>query len=357
MRIIIDTQTTLGKKSGFGFYVENLVNNLKKVDSKNEYFFVNSGWKGRMSTPKRFRWDQHKLVGKARKLKADVVHQPCFSVPIFGNFKKVVTIHDLIPIKFPKNLGFASRMFFTKFMPFTYRYADKIIAISESTKKDLVEILGIDEKKIRVIYEAASENFQVIDDMDKIVEIKKKYKITGPYILNVGTLEPRKNLELLVRVFASVIKDDSLEHRLVLVGKKGWGYEKLFKLIKDLNIEDRVIWTDYVEDDDLPYIYNGASLFAFPSLYEGFGLPILEAMKCGVPVISSNTSSMPEIVSDAGILIDPKDEKKWVKEIGEVLNNDVVQVKLREKGLEQAKKFSWEKCARETLEVYEKLSN
>jgi glycosyltransferase involved in cell wall biosynthesis len=348
----------LGKKSGFGFYVKNLVENLKKIDTQNEYFLIDSGKNKDLRTYERIWWDQVKFVKKVKLIKPDVVHKTCFSVPKFGNFKKVVTIHDIIPILYPENFSMSSRFYFTKLMPWSYKFADYIITISESAKKDLVEKLGLDENKIKVIYEAAGSEFRVITDLNRIEEVKKKYGISGNYILNVGTLEPRKNLEFLVNVFNDIRKlrySDIGDLKLVIAGKKGWRYENIFLLIKELNLQDKVIFTDYVEEGDLPYLYNGAKLFAFPSIYEGFGLPILEAMKCGVPVISSNSSSLPEVVGDAGILIDPKNKEVWVKNIIEVLKSPEKQIMMKADGLKQADKFSWKKCAEETLEVYNEL--
>ncbi len=362
MKIVIDTQTMLGKKSGFGFYVKNLVENLKKIDTQNEYFLIDSGKEKDLRTYERIWWDQVGFVKKAKKVKADIIHKTCFSVPRFGKFKKVVTIHDIIPLIYPENFSRASRFYFTKLMPWSYKFADYYITISESAKKDLVEKLGLDSNKIKVIYEAAGDEFKVITDLNKIEQVKKRYKISGDYILNVGTLEPRKNLEFFVKVFADVVKDIRKfgnsgigDLKLVVAGKKGWRYENLFREIENLGIKDKVIFTNYVDDLDLPYLYNGAKLFAFPSIYEGFGLPILEAMKCGVPVISSNSSSLPEVVSNAGILLDPENKELWIKNIIDVLNNGEKQIMMKADGLKQASNFSWEKCARETLSVYESL--
>lgn len=360
MKIAIDTQTILGKKSGFGFYVKNLVENLKKIDSKNEYFLINSGKDKDLRTYERIWWDQVSFSRKAKKFKPDIIHKACFSVPRFGNFKKVVTIHDIIPLKFPENFSASSRFYFTKLMPWSYKFADYIITISESAKRDLIDVLKLDPEKIRVIYEAAGDEFQVITDADKIGQVKKKYGIDGEYILNVGTLEPRKNLEFLVEVFKEILKFGNSEIdnlKLVIVGKKGWRYENLFRGIENLGIKDKVIFTDYVDEQDLLYLYNGAKLFVFPSIYEGFGLPILEAMKCGVPVISSNSSSLPEVVGSAGTLIDPKNKELWVKSIVDVLKNGEKQILMKADGLKQADKFSWEKCARETLEVYKRVES
>lgn len=360
MRIVIDVQTTAGQKSGFGFYVSNLVENLKKIDQNNQYFLAEPYKDRDLSTPQRIIWDQIRFPIEALKNKADIIHQPCFSAPILTRAKTVVTIHDLISVNFPQNLPFFSRLFYSKLMPYTYKFADSFIAISEHTKKDILKLLNIDPKKITVIYEAASEEYvplNSLEDKEKIKNVKNKYKINQDYILHIGTLEPRKNLNFLVKAFAEVIKDNTIKHNLVIAGKKGWYYEDLFKLVKDLELEGRVIFTGYIEDEDKKYLYNGATAFVFPSLYEGFGLPPLEAMSCGIPVISSNTSSMPEVIGNAGILLSPEERDKWSESIKTLLKDQKLQKDLSEKSLQQAKKFSWEKTARETLEVYEKVLN
>ncbi|MFA6423025.1 MAG: glycosyltransferase family 1 protein [Patescibacteria group bacterium] len=356
MKIAIDVQTTAGQKSGFGFYVSNLVENLKKIDTKNEYLLVEPHKDRDLSTPQRIIWDQIRFPIEAAKFKADIVHQPCFSAPILTRAKKVVTINDLISVFFPQNLPFFSRLFYSKWMPFSYRFADTYIAISEHTKKDIKKLLPINMDDVTVIYDAASEEFKLIEDKEKINQITKKYKINSPYIMHVGTLEPRKNLPFLVKVFSEVIKDSSIKHNLVIAGKKGWYYESLFELVKDLNLSSRVNFAGYISDEDMPYLYNGASLFTFPSLYEGFGLPPLEAMSCGTPVISSNTSSLPEVVEDAGYLVSPDDKNGWIKAIGEILTSGKIQADLSKKSLIQARKFSWEETARQTIKVYERLA-
>jgi len=357
MKIAIDTQTILGQKTGFGFYVKNLIDNLKKIDPENEYVLLAPSTEKDFSTPQRFIWDQFKVPWRARAAKADILHQPCFSAPIFYTGKIVITVHDLISMHFPKNLPLASRMFYSKWMPFSYRRADKIIAISEDTKKDIMVRLHIPEEKIKVIHSAVSPVFQEIKDEVFSRKIKNKYKTGDKFILDVGTLEPRKNLPFLVRAYNLALKKAQIPHNLVLSGKKGWYYDDLFQLIKDLKLEDKVIFTGYVAEEDLPGLYNAADLFAFPSLYEGFGFPPLEAMACGTPVISSNTSSLPEVVGSAGILLAPENEQIWADKIIEVIQNPVLKQKMRENGLKQAKKFSWEETAQKTIAVYQEVYN
>lgn len=352
MKIAIDTQTTLGQKSGFGFYVKNLVEALAKVDHQNQYFLLSPHLEKDFSTPQRLFWDQVTFPNRARKSKVDLLHQPCFSAPLLYPGKVVVTCHDLISVFFPENLPLASRLFYSKWEPFSYRKASKIIAISEHTKKDLMAFLKIPAEKIRVIQLAASKDFHPVKSPRVLRKIQKKYHTGTNYILDVGTLEPRKNLPFLVRAYALAVREGA-DVNLVITGKKGWYYEGLFRLVDDLNLKDRVIFTGYVAEADLPALYSGAKAFVFPSLYEGFGLPPLEAMACGTPVLSSNTSSMPEVIGRSGILISPRDERVWAKNILKILRDQGLARTLREMGLRQAKKFSWEETARQTIAVYQ----
>ena len=355
MKIAIDIQTTLGQKTGFGFYVKNLTENLKKIDPENEYVLISPESQKDFSTPQRFIWDQFRYPKIAKRQKVDILHQPCFSAPITYKGKIVVTVHDLISMHFPKNLPFASRMFYSRWMPFSYRKADKIIAISEDTKKDIMARLNISEDKIRVIHSAVSDNFKPIRDEKILKDVKLKYHTGDKFILDVGTLEPRKNLPFLVKAFCAAIQDPEITHNLVLSGKKGWYYEDLFLLVKELKLEKRVIFAGYVSEEDLPALYCAADLFVFPSLYEGFGFPPLEAMASGTPVVSSNTSSLPEVIGEAGVILAPENENIWAENIIKILKNDNLSRDLIEKGLIQAKKFSWEKTARETIEVYREV--
>lgn len=354
MKIGIDVQTTLGQKTGFGFYVKNLVSHMQKIGSKDNFYFIKPDTIKDFSAPQRFVWDQLKVPNIAQKNKVDILHQPCFSAPVFYKGKVVVTIHDLIAIKYGKDIPFFSRMYFGRWMPLTYHRADAIIAISEHTKKDIQKYLRVPDEKIFVIPSAASDEYKVINDKDRINKVKNKYKTGDKYLLHIGTLNPRKNLLFLIDVFYEVSKRLP-DYKLVIVGKEGWYYDKLYQKVEKYGLQGKVVFTGYIDEADKVYLYNGSSLFVFPSLYEGFGLPPLEAMKCAIPVISSNTSSLPEVVSDAGILLSPTDKKGWIDSITRVLIDKKLYENLSKKSLEQANKFSWERCAKQTLEVYKKV--
>ena len=301
--------------------------------------------------PKRFLWDQISIPLSAYKNRVDIFHQPCFSLPLIFRGKVIATIHDLIAIKFPRDIPFFSRQFFSRWMPFSYRKADHVICTSLHTKQDLIAIAKIPANKISVIPLAANDNF-------KPARIKsllpKKFKIEYPYFLHVGTLNPRKNLIFLVEVFAEVVKKHP-DHQLVLTGKKGWYFEALFEKIKELGIVQKVIFTDYISEDEKLSLYQNAFGFLFPSIYEGFGLPPLEAMKCGVPVVASDVSSIPEVVSDAGILVSPLDKAGWVSAVEQLIEKPQYRQNLIMKGFQQADKFSWRHTAEQTLAIYEKV--
>lgn len=363
--------------TGINYYIYYLLKNLLKIDEENEYkFFYLQGIKDKY--PQYFLDNknvEHIVFRYPQLLRKIFMYSSIyFNLPTIENFVKdidvyhsvnnfsfpckdsklIFTVYDLTPILFPKyhkdNVVKLSKHF-NKF----FHSSNKIISISESTKNDLINYLNIPEDKIKVIYLAAEEGFYQIKDKEKIKPVLDYYGITKPYILYVGTLEPRKNIENLLRAYFKLSKNIKDEYLLVLAGTKGWKYEPIFKLIKELTLESNIIITDYVKHNDLPLLINGASLFVYISFYEGFGLPVLEAMACGIPVITSNTSSLPEITGDAGILVDPKNVEEISFSIQNVLENSYIQKELSIKGIKQSKKFSWEKTALLTLETYKSL--
>lgn len=350
----IDVQTTYGQKTGFGFYVDNLVKALNAAAGPFDYLGIAPGGERDLSSLGRFYWDQVQFPIQAARAHADLVHQPAFSAPVIYPGKVVVTVHDLIARLFGNDIRFGSRQYFARWMPFSYRRADHIIAVSEHTKKDIIRELAIPEERITVIYEAAGNEFQPDVSKAAMKEVLVRHHILGPYFIHIGTINPRKNLEFLVKAFA-VLAGKHPAVSLVITGKKGWYYQGLFQLVNDLGLEKKVIFTGYVTDEEKPLLYAGSLACVFPSLYEGFGFPPLEAMACGVPVIASNSSSVPEVVGAAGLLADPRDQAVWVRGLERLLVDPGLRKRLSASGIEQAKHFTWEKTAQATMRIYEKV--
>lgn len=350
--VAIDVQTTTAQKSGLGFYTANLIRELPKTAPEFTYHFIAAKQPGDMNTTRRFMWDQFGFPRAARG--ADILHQPGFSTPLFhGRSKVVVTSHDLVSLIY-RDLPFWPTQYFGKWMPFSHRFADHIIADSECTKRDLMRFLQIPEEIITVVYLAADPSFKPDNDAKKLAIVKEKFHIPGEYLIHVGNLVPRKNIDFLVRAFGR-IADKYPTVSLVIAGGKNWYQEKIAAEAARLGITDRVIFTGYVAEDELPVLLTGAAVAPFPSLYEGFGLPPLQAMQAGVPVISSNASSLPEVVGEAGLLLDPHDEEVWAQGLHKVLSSTELRNDLRTKGFARAKKFTWEKTARQTADIYQRV--
>lgn len=292
---------------------------------------------------------------------ADIFHS--FYYPInqevkkYSNLKKVVTIHDLIPVLFP-NLHYTSS--FIEEIIASIGKDDYAICVSENTKKDLIKYAPhINPDHVFVSLLAASKSlFYVCENVEKFNSIKERYNLPDKYFLSVGTLEPRKNTDFVIRSFLKFIKENQIDDlSLVLVGTKGWDYDKIFEEYNNANkLKDKILFTGRVPDEDLASLYSHAHSFYYLSLYEGFGLPPLEAMQCGVATVTSNTSSLPEVVGDAGIMLDPKDEILLRKTMYDLYNDDLLRQKYAQKGLEQAKLFSWEKSANDLVAIYEKIN-
>lgn len=303
-------------------------------------------------------WGMSKAIKKAE---IDVFHLPSHwhtqISPFFLNssVKKVVTVHDIIPLFFQENLP-PEYKYWGPTLKLIRNRIDCVITDSENTKNDCIEYLKIPEEKIEVIYLAADKRYKYMKNKNELRnELKLKYSIQDPFILYVGTVESRKNVSLLIKSFYK-LKKQGINHKLVLIGVHGFGSAEIVELVKNLSMSKEVIFTGYVSDEDLVKFYNTADLFVYPSLYEGFGLTPLEAMACGCPVVSSNTSSLPEVVGNAGVLVDPHDSDALTSEIHSLLTNNDLKKELSKKSLERAKIFNWKKTAEETWKVYENVS-
>ena len=301
-------------------------------------------------------WETFLLPVYLKKKKVKVVHSPTFHLPLFTpGIKKVVTIHDLVMYKYPYTQPTAFRIYSRIHTMISAKLSEAIIVSSAATKKDVVDTFKIDENKVHVIHGA--DTFRPIKEISLLEGIRAKYNLPEKYILFVGAIEPRKNLYRLIQSYYDVKTNKQIEQKLVICGGKGWlkEHERILKLIKERGIEKDVIFPGYIPDEDLPAIYSMADLFVYPSLYEGFGLSPLEAMACGCPVITSNTSSLPEVVGEAAIMVNPEDIEGLADAMCRVLTNNELRLKMKKQGIERAKMFSWERCAAETLEVYKNL--
>ncbi len=323
-----------GNKTGVGQYLNNLLECIFKIDDENEYILINykdNSFKFNVKTKKivdyLYKYFLHKSIHlwylmvprKTRKNNFDLIFSPAH-IPTFFRFSSayILTVCDIIPILFPNTGWLGKSVYYKLTLPRSLKCADEIIVISQSTKNDLIEHLNIPKEKIRVIYLAANENYKQLPKED-VFRIKAKYNLDFQFILHVGDLDSRKNVLGLINAFRSV-KRKMISHKLVLTGRKV--PKNVIKEIEKLNLNKDVIFTGYVPDEDLPALYNAADLFVYPSIYEGFGLPPLEAMACGTPVITSNVSSLPEVVGDAGIMVDPYNITNITAAMEQILTDD-----------------------------------
>lgn len=366
MKIGILIRSTQGRSTGIDRYSQEIVKSMclnntheyniisnEKIEIKN--ITENKIFPDVSPFLKTYSW-YLSMPFRLKNMDVDIIHNMSQAPTFFGfDTQNILTIHDLTPFIVPEYHPLSRSLLYKALLGRTLKFADRIIAVSEQTKKDLINAMNVPEEKIKVIYEAANEQFM---PMDKAYcrNSLSRYNITDPFILYVGTLEPRKNIPKLIKAFYK-IKKLGINHKLVIAGKKGWNYKEIFETIKNLKLQTDVLFTGYMPEEDLPILYNAADLFVYPSLYEGFGLPPLEAMACGTPVITSNTSSLPEVVGDAGVIVDPCNVGGLANVMYEVLINESLREDMRTKGLERARMFSWERTAKETLQAYEGLKN
>jgi glycosyltransferase involved in cell wall biosynthesis len=283
-----------------------------------------------------------------RRHRSDVLHVSYVAPPLVA-CPTVVTVHDLSYLAYPQSLSPRARFILTTLVPLSVRRAARVIAVSRFTRDDLVRRYGIAEDKISVIHEAAGPAFRVLDD-PKSKQLPAG--VTVPFVLAVGNLEPRKNLARLIEAFAAAAREPGVTAKLVLVGKAKGESALLPQLVEQHGLRGRVVFTGFVEEEDLVLLYNRAAVFVYPSLYEGFGLPPLEAMASGCSVVASNVSAMPEVLGDAALLVDPTSTQALAEAIGNVLQRDELARDLRARGFKQAARYSWAKAAEQTRAVY-----
>jgi len=363
MRIGIDARIVHYSRGGIRSYVLHLLDALAELDGGADYCILHSR-KGRgllppgpsfravaCWTPSHHRLERWTLGIEIARLGIDLLHSPDFIPPAFGYSRSIITVHDLNFLYYPRFLTAESRRYYNEQIEWATRRADHILADSEATKKDLIALLGVAPERITVVYLAADAGFRPLPEIEA-QEAAARYGLKPGFMLFVGTLEPRKNVPGLLQAYRILLDQTATDQPLVLVGGKGWLFDEVFERVETLSLDKRVRFLHEVPDDDLPRLYNAASLSVTPSFYEGFGLPALEAMSCGTPVVVSERASLPEVVGEAGLLVNPDEPGAIAAALERVLTDEDLRSKMREKGLAQAGRFSWERTAQQTLAAY-----
>lgn len=367
MHVGIDARLVYYTRAGIGEYTLRLTQALAAAYPGNRFSLLQDArilpplidapnvTIARSRVPSHHRVEQLLLPWVARHLKADVFHSPDFIPPLRYRGRSVITIHDLAFLIYPHFLTQDAARYYGQ-IDRAVRHADQIIAVSQSTKNDLVRMLGTPEDKITVIYEAADPRFSPIDRGEALQHVQALYELPDEFILFVSTIEPRKNIGALLRGYRRLRDDYKLTPALVLVGAPGWLSDDVHALVDKLDLKPHTFFLGRVDTHELRYLYNAARCLVHPAFYEGFGLTPLEAMACGTPVIVSNVSSLPEVVGDAAVLIDPQHDEEITVALWRLLTDPALAETLRAKGLQRAAAFSWQRAAEATMAVYRKAA-
>lgn len=370
MKIGIDAHAAERDGTGNCTYIRNLIINLVRIDTQNKYVFYVTDIKH----PFYQNFTQvDNLKIKQLPVKNPVVRIPLFlarqtyadaldilhvqyNAPPFHRGKLVVTIHDLGFLFHPESFSKLQVLRLKVLTRMTARKSYRIITGSEYSKKDIVHAYDLEPGKVDVIPHGISSAYRPYPDRASFQDVLEKHGIQGRYILSVGRLNPRKNLDSLVKAFSDLKITNQIPHKLVIVGQDDFETRRFMQVIENNALSRDIIMTGFVPDEDLPFLYCGADVFVYPSLFEGVGLPVLEALKCGVPVVTSNTTSLKEIVGQAGLTVDPLDVKSISQAIYQLLCDGSLRDSLVKKGFDRADLFSWEKTAQKTLEIYKRVS-
>jgi len=373
MRIGIDGKYLLETRRGIGQSLNYLIRRLAAVEENEYLLFYNHFWSAPINEQLfsefenvvecRFRWPTCVLEILWRGVRApkmefflgplDVFHAPVLHMIPPTRAALVVTLHDFAPLRFPEGYPPIYLKKYKHNLRVVERYATRIIAVSQSTKADILRFTTIPEDRISIVYRGVDPEFHPIDDADNVDAVLKRLGLPRGYILYAGGAELHKNLERLLNAYARLPADLREKHALVLAGKTSWGHERLREKAMAMGLGENTIFPGYVADEDMPSLYNAASLVAFPSLCEGFGFVAVEAMACGVPVVTSNVSSLPEVVGDAGVLVNPRSVEGITEALQRALTDSALRADLRRRGLLRVREFTWEKTAQRMLKVYE----
>ena len=352
------------RQAGIHVYIKQLLNHLPTMDDIAPVVFTQSGAErhldgglsvqtSRLPTENpmvRIAWEQSAWPLAAQVQRLDLLHSMAFVTPLASRKPKVVTVYDLSFVHFPERYTTFKRKYLQTQTARSVNEAKRVVTIAEDGKRDVHEVFGVPLDRIDVVTPGVGDIFQPIPTPE-LIPFKQKHNLHKPFILHVGTLQPRKNLPVLLEAFAAL--DDS-EVELVLIGGKGWLFDEIFGRIESLGITDRVRFPGFVPDEELPFWYNAAAVKVMPSIYEGFGIPLADAMACGTPVIASTASSLPEVVGDAGLLFSPQDSTALTACIEKVVYDSSRAATMRERGFEQSRKFSWKQSGARMAAIYRK---
>lgn len=382
MKIAFGAQLLLdNNKTGIGWCAHNIVEQLKAKYPENEYimnFFVFGNKKYlkykdmieqysakgySIEICRWFHYALYKLLWSFIPIPYHFFMKNDVDVTLFFNFyippgvkgKKVTIIHDMAYLAYPETVNKKTLYMLKMNMKKSCKRADKILVVSDFTKRELMKYLGVEKSKIQVMYNGVDTEIFQIYDKGEVEKIKEKYKIPKEYFLYLGTLEPRKNIARMLDAYAMLKKEQPNAPKFVLAGRKGWMYDEIFEKVKTYGLEEDVIFTGYIEQEDAPLLMNGAKAFLFVSLYEGFGMPVLEAMACGTPVITADAASMPEVIGDCGLLADPMSAESIKECMAKIVNDEVDIEDMTKRALKRCEDFTWEKAAKVVREVMESV--
>jgi glycosyltransferase involved in cell wall biosynthesis len=388
MRIGFDYTAAVRQGAGIGRYTRQLFQTLIELDAYNEYVLLIAGGGvppsegkqglehglgyapelGHIATRPNVRVVDVPLSDRALTIlwhrvrlplwvelfcgQLDLFHSPDFTLPPLRRASGILTVHDLSFIRVPESAHPALRAHLMRAVPRSVKCADWVLADSECTRRDLIELMGATAQRVEVIYPGVERRFQPVLEASVRETVRERYQLPRRFVLALSTLQPRKNFERLIRAYARMPEVVRADVKLVIAGGAGWRYDGIFEIVRALQLGDAVQFPGYVADQDLPALYSLAELFALPSLYEGFGLEPLEAMACGTPVVTSNVSSLPEVVGDAAISVDPLDVARLSEAMEIALSDAVLRQEMIRKGLDRARRFTWDAAARKLLHLY-----
>jgi glycosyltransferase involved in cell wall biosynthesis len=359
------------RRAGVSHHIEQVLRHLALIDRRNNYtVYTTRGLDNRaLGLPRNFAvhpsllptinpriripWEQFLAPLLLRNSKASLYHGMLNVVPFACPVPSVVTVHDLAFIRFPNTFRAYNRTYLDFATRLSVKRASHILTVSEYIKHEVVHLLGVPAERVTVTYNAAREHFR-IPDGQVLAHFRQQKGLPERFVLYVGTLEPRKNLTTLLEAYVTVAREQNVP--LIVGGGKGWLYGPIFAQLERLGLREQVRFVGYIEEEELPLWYAAATAFAFPSIYEGFGMPPLEAMACGTPVVAAKSASLPEVVGDAGLLVEPHDSTALADAIVRLLAEPELRSELRERGLRRSQTFTWQEAAERTLEVYQRVA-